>query len=60
VIDAIANGGPWETISGSIDLKSHIRERQWGVGQWQKGQFVGVSPGDMAGAQPVIFPKPAW
>jgi branched-chain amino acid transport system substrate-binding protein len=60
VIDAIANGGPWETVSGTIDLRTHIRESQWGVGQWQNGQFVGVSPSDMAGAQPVIFPKPAW
>ena len=47
----IANGGPWDTISGPIDLKTHIREKQWGVGQWQNGQFVGVSPSDMAGAE---------
>ncbi len=60
VLDAIANGGPWDTISGPIDLKTHIREKQWGVGQWQNGQFVGVAPTDMVGAQPVMFPKPAW
>lgn len=60
VTDTIANGGPWQTISGPIDLKTHIHEHQWGVGQWQNGQFVGIAPGDMAGAKPVIFPKPAW
>ncbi len=60
VLDTIINGGPWQTVSGPIDLKTHILEKQWGVGQWQKGQFVGVAPGDMAGAKPVIFPKPAW
>lgn len=60
VLDTIASGGPWDTVSGKIDLKTHIHEKQWGAGQWQKGQFVGVAPADMAGAQPVIFPKPAW
>jgi branched-chain amino acid transport system substrate-binding protein len=60
VTDTIANGGPWNTIVGPVDLKTHIREHQWGVGQWQNGQFVGVSPASMPGAQPVIFPKPAW
>jgi branched-chain amino acid transport system substrate-binding protein len=60
VLDMIASGGPWDTVVGKVDLKTHIRETQWGAGQWQKGKFVGVSPADMAGAQPVIFPKPAW
>jgi len=60
VLDTIANGGPWETVSGPIDLKTHIREHQWGVGQWQNGQFVGVAPFEMKGAQPLVFPKPAW
>ena len=49
MLETIANGGPWDTVSGPIDLKTHIREKQWGVGQWQNGQFVGVSPRDMAG-----------
>ena len=44
VLDTIANGGPWNTIVGPVDLKTHIREHQWGAGQWQNGQFVGVSP----------------
>ena len=60
VLDTIVNDGPWQTIVGPIDLKSHIRGKQWGVGQWQNGQYVGVAPGDLHGAKPIIFPKPAW
>ena len=60
VLDTIANAGPWPTIVGPVDLKDHVRGRQWGVGQWQNGQFVGVSPSDLAGAKPVVFPKPGW
>ena len=60
VLDAFVNGGPYETIVGPVDLKTHIRGKQWGVGQWQSGQFVGISPSDLPGAKPIIFPKPAW
>jgi branched-chain amino acid transport system substrate-binding protein len=60
VLEVIANEGPWQTLVGPIDLKDHIRGVQWGVGQWQNGQFVGVAPGNLDGAKPVIFPKPAW
>jgi branched-chain amino acid transport system substrate-binding protein len=60
VLDTIVNGGPWPTVVGSVDLKNHIRGKQWGVGQWQNGQFVGVSPADLAGAKPIVFPKPNW
>ena len=60
VLDAIENGGPYQTIVGPIDLKTHIRGKQWGVGQWQNGQFVGIAPADLPGAKPIIFPKPAW
>ena len=60
VLDTIVNDGPWPTIVGPVDLKSHIRGKQWGVGQWQGGQFVGIAPGDLPGAKPIIFPKPAW
>jgi branched-chain amino acid transport system substrate-binding protein len=60
VLDTIANGGSWNTVVGPIDLKTHIREHQIGAGQWQGGQFVGVSPSDFPGVRPVIFPKPAW
>jgi branched-chain amino acid transport system substrate-binding protein len=60
VLDVIANEGPWQTLVGPIDLKDHVRGVQWGVGQWQNGQFVGVAPGNLDGAKPVIFPKPAW
>jgi branched-chain amino acid transport system substrate-binding protein len=60
VLAAIENGGPYETIVGPVDLKTHIRGKQFGVGQWQNGQFVGVGPADLAGAKPIVFPKPAW
>jgi branched-chain amino acid transport system substrate-binding protein len=60
VLDTIATGGPWNTVVGPIDLKTHIRENQIGAGQWQNGQFVGVSPSSFPGVKPVIFPKPAW
>jgi branched-chain amino acid transport system substrate-binding protein len=60
VLDTIVNDGPWQTIVGPIDLKTHIRAKQWGVGQWQNGQFVGIAPADLPGAKPMIFPKPAW
>jgi len=60
VLDTIANGGPWNTIVGPVDLKTHIREHQWGAGQWQGGQYVGVAPSEIPGAKPVVFPKPAW
>ena len=47
-------------LRAGIDLKTHIREHQIAAGQWQDGQFVGVSPSDFPGVKPVIFPKPAW
>jgi branched-chain amino acid transport system substrate-binding protein len=60
VLDTIVNDGPWQTIVGPVDLKTHIRGKQWGVGQWQNGQFVGIAPADLHGAKPIVFPKPAW
>ena len=60
VLDTIDNDGPWQTIVGPIDLKTHIRGKQWGVGQWQGGKFVGIAPSDLPGAKPIVFPKPAW
>jgi len=50
----------FQTIVGPIDLKTHVRGKQWSVGQWQSGEFVGVAPGDLPGAKPIVFPKPAW
>jgi branched-chain amino acid transport system substrate-binding protein len=60
VLDVIANGGPYQTIVGPIDLKTHIRGKQFNVGQWQGGEFVGIAPADLHGAKPIVFPKPAW
>ena len=60
VLETISNDGPWQTVVGPVDLKDHIRGKQWGVGQWQNGRFVGISPSDLPGAKPIVFPKPAW
>ena len=60
VLETIVNGGPWDTVVGPVDLKTHIREYQIGAGQWQNGQFVGVAPSDFPGVKPAIFPKPTW
>jgi branched-chain amino acid transport system substrate-binding protein len=60
VLETISNDGPWQTVVGPVDLKDHIRGKQWGVGQWQNARFVGISPSDLPGAKPVVFPKPAW
>jgi branched-chain amino acid transport system substrate-binding protein len=60
VLDVIVNGGPYQTIVGPIDLKTHIRGKQFNVGQWQNGEFVGIGPADLHGAKPIVFPKPEW
>jgi branched-chain amino acid transport system substrate-binding protein len=60
VLETIANGGPYQTIVGPIDLKTHIRGKQFNVGQWQNGEFVGIGPSDLPGAKPIVFPKPEW
>jgi branched-chain amino acid transport system substrate-binding protein len=60
VTEQIAEGGPYDTIIGPVDLRMHIRGKQFWIGQWQKDDYVGISPPDLAGAVPMIFPKPAW
>ena len=52
--------GTFETILGQVKLVNNIPERSWWVGQWQNGEFRGVSPSAMVGAHPVMFPKPSW
>ena len=37
LLDAIPNSGPYQTSVGPIDLKTHVRGKQWSVGQWQGG-----------------------
>ena len=57
--DQIANG-KFETVWGTIEFKDQRNQHPWAVGQWQNGQVVGVFPTRLAGAKPVIFPKPRW
>jgi len=59
-VHAALRGTSFKTIVGDIDLKTQIRGRQFWVGQWQKGEFVGVEPADMPGASAMNFPKPPW
>ena len=57
--DEIAKG-PFKTVVGDIQFANQRRTNAWAVGQWQKGEVVGVYPADKKGATPLLFPKPAW
>lgn len=59
VRDAIA-GGTFQTVYGQIRFDQQMIVKPWAAGQWQNGQIVGILPADKPGAQPMIFPKPAW
>lgn len=50
----------FKTLVGDFDLKTQIRGKQFWVGQWQKGEFVGLEPADLHGAGKLVFPKPNW
>jgi branched-chain amino acid transport system substrate-binding protein len=52
--------GTFDTIMGKIKLADNIMPIVWWVGQWQKGEFVGLAPTSYAGAKSPLFPKPAW
>lgn len=54
--------GSYDTILGqfSFDNESHKIPGIFTVGQWQKGEFVGLFPTDAKGASEVTFPKPSW
>ena len=52
--------GTFETILGSVKLKSNLYTENWWVGQWQNGEFHGIAPATLPGARPIMFPKPAW
>ena len=57
--DAMANG-TFSTVAGDIKFVNQRRPDPWAVGQWQKGEVVGVYPADKKGAAPLLFPKPNW
>ncbi len=54
--------GKFDTILGtfSFDNPSHQVPGIFTVGQWQKGEFVGLYPASAEGAGEIAFPKPAW
>jgi branched-chain amino acid transport system substrate-binding protein len=52
--------GTFQTIAGSVKLENNMPTQFWLVGQWQDGQFYGVTPTNLAGTRPLIFPKPGW
>jgi branched-chain amino acid transport system substrate-binding protein len=52
--------GTFETIVGSVKLKDNLYQAAWAVGQWQNGEFHGIAPPNLPGAQPIMFPKPPW
>ena len=47
-------------VVGTLKFEDNQRKTQWLVGQWQGGEFYGVSPASMAGAKPIEPPKPTW
>ena len=52
--------GSFDTIIGKVKLEGGLLKDVWAVGQWQGGEFYGVAPKAMAGARPVVVPKPEW
>jgi branched-chain amino acid transport system substrate-binding protein len=52
--------GTFDTVLGEVKLVNNIYQKNWWVGQWQNGEFHGIAPHIMAGATPVMFPKPSW
>lgn len=59
VIEAVA-GEEFETVVGKFRMENHRRPRQWWLGQWQNGEFVGIQPAELPNAGKILFPKPAW
>jgi branched-chain amino acid transport system substrate-binding protein len=52
--------GTFETILGPVKLQNNLYKENWWVGQWQNGEFHGIAPATLPGAQEIMFPKPAW
>ena len=52
--------GTFETILGQVKLENNLYKENWWVGQWQNGEFHGIAPATLPGAQQIRFPKPAW
>lgn len=52
--------GTFDTVIGKVKLENNMPTRYWWVGQWQDGEFFGISPAGNEGARKAIVPKPAW
>jgi branched-chain amino acid transport system substrate-binding protein len=52
--------GTFATILGDVKLENNLYKENWWVGQWQNGEFQGIAPATLPGAQQIMFPKPAW
>ena len=52
--------GTFQTIVGEVRLEGNIYKDGWRVGQWQNGEYHGIAPAALPGAQEILFPKPAW
>lgn len=52
--------GTFKTVLGDTKLEDNQLRQLWWTGQWQNGQFVGVAPGDRAGASKPVLPRQPW
>ena len=54
--------GTFDTILGKFSFDKTTRKIPgfFTVGQWQKGEFIGLVPAQAEGAGQLILPKPAW
>lgn len=52
--------GSFDTILGELSLEDNQLKDLWFIGQWQNGNFVGISPTDKPGAVAPMIPKPNW
>ncbi|WP_269933052.1 amino acid ABC transporter substrate-binding protein [Aminobacter sp. HY435] len=52
--------GTFKTVLGETKLEDNQLRQLWWTGQWQNGQFVGVAPGDRAGASKPVLPRQPW
>ncbi|NSY39369.1 amino acid ABC transporter substrate-binding protein [Leisingera sp. ANG59] len=59
-VSAELASGTFDTILGSLSLEDNQLKDLWYIGQWQNGNFVGISPTDKAGVADAVIPKPDW
>ena len=52
--------GTFRAILGDVKLDGNLYKDGWRVGQWQNGEFYGIAPATLPGAQAIMLPKPGW